>query len=283
MHLYLPPGYAGSREHYPVLYLLRGHEREWVNFREDASRQGENTLDVYERLLAAGEVGPMILVMPSLTSDDGVWHGFGVDNLAPDVAEDAAGIGTGRWEQCLIDDLFPLVDSHWRTLAGGAYRGLAGFSLGGAVAIRLAAKYPELFASASAYDGSFFFADEGSSRVRADDGILRNAIAAMAFGRVRDVAHATANSPAHLILRADAAALRRITWMIEYGPEALEPWGSNFYRGENLVASLRKRGIPNAGGRGVLEGGDHTWRTADRHMTRVLPLHWRKLRRALDS
>lgn len=277
-HIYLPPEYAGSRQRFPVLYLLRGHEREWLNIAEDTSRNGQNVLDVYERLLLEGEAGPMILVMPSLTGDDGADHGVGVDNLAPGLAASRAGIGSGRWERHLVDDLIPLIDAHWRTLAGGAHRGLNGFSLGGAVAAKLAAKYPSLFRSVGTYDGTFFFADEEGAGVRPDDGVLQNPIFAPAFGQPRDLRHAAANSPTNLVLGGDQAKLSKITWMIQYGPEHIEPWGSNFYRGEELVAALRRRGIANAVGNGVLYEGDHTWRTADRHMATTLPLHWQALK-----
>lgn len=276
-HIYLPPQYADSGRRFPVVYLLRGHEREWLNIAEDTSRNGQNVLDVYERLLLEGEAGPMILVMPSLTGEDGADHGVGVDNLAPRLAAAQAGIGTGRWERYLVDDLVPLIDAHWRTLPGGAHRGVDGFSLGGAVAAKLAAKYPALFHSVGAYDGTFFFADDAGTGVRPDDGVLQNPIFAPAFGEPRKLGHAAANSAANLVLGGDRAALSKITWMIQYGPEHIEPWGSNFYRGEHLVAALGRRGIANAAGDGVLHEGDHTWRTADRHMAMTLPMHWRAL------
>jgi S-formylglutathione hydrolase FrmB len=273
-HIYLPPGYAGSSECYPVLYLLRGHEREWLNVNEDTSREGKNALDVYERLLIEGLVGPMILVMPSLTSDDGVVHGIGTDNLAPWLAHNAPGTGTGRWESYFVQDLIPFVDAHWRTHKSGAHRGVDGFSIGGAVAVKVAAKYPGLFRTVGAYDGTFFFTEEDGSTVRADDPVLRSAIFDPAFGRERDLAHLTANSPVNLILHGDPAVLQRLTWMIQYGPEQIEPWGSNFYRGEHLVAALKQRGIANALGNGVLPDGDHSWRTAGRHLALTLPIHW---------
>lgn len=276
-HLYLPHNYAESAERYPVLYLLRGHEREWLNIEEDRSRNGINVLDVYEHLFDEGRVGPMILVMPSLTSDDGVVHGLGAENLAPELAGDVRGVGSGRWERYLVDDLLPLVDTYWRTYTDGAHRGVDGFSLGGAVAIKLAAKYPALFRSAGAYDGTFFFAADDTTVVRADDSVLRNPVFDVAFGKERNLQHVTANSPANLIYGADPAALARITWLIQYGPEHVEPWGSNYYRGEHLLAALRERGIANALGEATLHDGDHTWRTADRHMAFSLPIHWQVL------
>ena len=276
LHLYLPPGYTASQERYPVLYLLRGHEREWINLDEDSSRQGRNVVDVYEQLLSSGKVGPLILAFPGLTGDDGTVHGLGIDLLEPWLGPRAGGMGTGRWERYLIHDLIPFVDRHWRTLADGDHRGLAGFSLGGAIAARLAAKAPRLFRTAGAYDGTFFYATENGRSVRPDDSVLKNPLWDPAFGRPHDLAYATANSPANLVLQGDRAVLARITWMIQYGAEKLEPWGSNFYRGEHLVKALARRGIENAVP-GVLAAGDHTWHTADRHMAITLPLHWQAL------
>jgi S-formylglutathione hydrolase FrmB len=283
LHIYLPPDYASSEQRYPVLYLLRGHEREWLNLKEDRSRNGSNVLDAYEELLAAGRIGPLILVMPSLTSDDGVAHGIGVDNIAPWLAPSQGGFGTGAWERYLIQDLLPLVDTHWRTAAGGTHRGLAGFSIGGAVAAKLGAKYPWLFRTVSAYDGTFFYMNDAGSGARPDDSILENPIFDSAFGRPRDLGHVAANNAASLVQHGDAEKLRRITWMIQYGPEAIEPQGSNFYRGEHLVAALERRGLANALDHAVLHDGDHSWRTADLHMAQVLPLHWQALQPSLDG
>ena len=278
LHLYLPPGYATSGRRYPVLYLLRGHEREWLNKTEDPTRRGRNVIDVYERLLAMGRVGPMILVMPSLGSDDNAVHGFGIDLLKPWLGTQASGIGSGRGETAFVRDLVPFVDAQWRTLPGGRHRGVDGFSMGGGVAAKLAAKFPGLFHTVGAYDGTFFYAADGGATVKPDDTVLRNPIFDPAFGRPRNLDHATANSPANLILRGDPAALRAITWMIEYGPERIEPWGSNYYRGKHLLAALERHGIANALPTAVLDDGDHSWHTADRHMAQTLPIHWRQLR-----
>lgn len=48
MYVYTPPEYRPDGPPLPVVYLLRGHEREWVNRSEDDSRIG-TAIDVYER------------------------------------------------------------------------------------------------------------------------------------------------------------------------------------------------------------------------------------------
>jgi putative esterase len=271
-YIFVPTELAPG-ERAPALYLLRGHEREWVNPLEDATRGGANVVDVYERLRAAGEVGPLILIFPGLSSDDNRVPGLIVNMRAPRRVRGAPGIGWGRFEDYFFEDLIPFVDAHFPTLPDGRHRGIAGFSLGGAMAIKAAAQRPHLFATASAYDGTFLYAEAGGQRVRASDPVLHNPIFDAAFGVPRDMRLIAASSPANLILRGQAQYLRQVTWMVGYGPERLEPWQANFYRGEHLIECLRRRGIDNALPFAAFPNGDHTWRTADAFMALTLPLH----------
>ena len=273
-YIYIPPE-LGVGQRAPALYFLRGHEREWINPREDAPRAGTNVIDVYERLRAAGRVGPLLLVFPGMSSDDNRVPGLLVNMLAPQRAA-AAGIGSGRFEDYFFDELLPYVAAQFPALAGR--RGIAGFSLGGAMAIKAAAQRPDLFASASAYDGTFLYAVDRGRRVRRSDAVIRNPSFDAAYDVPRNTRFIAANSPANLILRGDAAALGRVSWMIGYGPERGEPWHSNFYRGEHLVHCLTARGLPNALPHSAFPGGDHTWRTADAFMELALPLHDQALR-----
>lgn len=272
-YIYIPADLRAGRRA-PALYFLRGHEREWINPHEDAARAGTNVIDVYERLRAAGQVGPLLLVFPSMSSDDNRVPGLLVNMLAPQRAE-ATGIGSGRFDDYFFDDLLPYVEAQFPALAGR--RGLAGFSLGGAMAIKAAAQRPALFASASAYDGTFLYAADRGRRVRRNDSVIRNPIFDAAYDVPRNTRFIAANSPGNLILRGDSAALGRVTWMIGYGPESGEPWHSNFYRGEHLVQCLMARGLPNALPHSSFPGGDHTWRTADAFMELALPMHHRAL------
>ncbi len=280
-YVYLPPEYAVERRRrFPALFLLRGHEREWINPHEDQSRGGTTAIDVYERLRASGAVGPLILVMPGLASDDNRIPGLLTDFRCPGCAPPrAAGLGSGLFQRFFFEELLPAIDARLRTLPGA--RAIAGFSLGGYMAVKAAALRPELFVSVGAFDGSFPYASDAGASARFSDTLFTQPMFDPALGLPRDPEHLSANNPVCLLSRADRAALRRITWIVQYGPEQLEPWGSNFYRGEYLVRVLRSLGIENAAPVAALPDGEHTWRAADRHIEQTLPLHWQALARAM--
>lgn len=280
LYVYLPPEYAASpRRRFPALYLLRGHEREWVNPHEDESRAGTTAIDVYEGLRVAGVVGPMILVMPGLASDDNAVPGMLADFRSPALAAHAPGVGSGRFQRFFFDELIPHVDRRFRTIP--AARSVAGFSLGGYMAVKAAALRPEQFASVGAFDGSFPYAADAGRAARSGDGLFAPPMFDAPLGRPRDPAWLAANNPICLLLRADPAVVGRITWVIQYGPEQIEPWGSNFYRGEHLLRALRTLGVANAAPVAAVAEGRHTWHSADRHLEQTLPIHWAALARRM--
>ncbi len=116
---------------------------------------------------------------------------------------------------------------------------------------------------------------------RPGDGLFAPPMFDAPLGRPRDLAHLLANHPIALLLRADPTALRRLTWVIQYAPEALEPWASNFYRGEYLLRALATLGIANTAPVAVVAGARHSWQSADRHIEQTLPIHWAALARRM--
>ncbi|GAB4424812.1 MAG: alpha/beta hydrolase-fold protein [Chloroflexi bacterium OHK40] len=282
LFVYLPPEYtAFPQRRFPTLLLLRGHEREWVNPREDESRGGTTVIDVYERLRSAGTVGPLILVMPGLASDDNTVPGMLTDFRSPERAAAVAGVGSGLFQRYFFEELLPFVDLRLRTLPTA--RAVAGFSLGGYMAVKAAALHPELFASVGAFDASIPYTTDGGRRARPGDSLFAPPMFDAPFGLPRDEAHLTANNPVALLMRADPAAIRRLTWIVQYGPEQLEPWGSNFYRGEFLLRALRTLGVENAAPLAAPPDSQHTWQSADRHIEQTLPIHWRALSARMRS
>ena len=132
-NLYLPPGYAGSEKRFPVVYYLHGMT--------DCESTHPQLFGILDKAIRAGEVPPMILVytMCGRTS-------FYTDS--PD--------GEVMGETVFIKELIPHMDRTIRTISSRDGRAVMGFSMGGAGAVKLACKYPELFSSAVSLSGGYY-------------------------------------------------------------------------------------------------------------------------------
>jgi S-formylglutathione hydrolase FrmB len=137
--VYLPPSYATSKNRrYPVVYLLHGYtnsDEGWFGPNTKSGFQTSNTTlpAVADKAIVDG-AREMILVMPNAYT---VYQGSMFSNS----------VTTGNWEAFVTSDLVSYIDSHYRTLATSASRGLAGHSMGGYGTIRLAMKYPGVYSS----------------------------------------------------------------------------------------------------------------------------------------
>ena len=116
MQVYTPPGYSPDKK-YPVLYLLHGiggEETEWQRFATP------NLLE--DNLLADGKAVPMIIVMPNgrAQKDDRP-----VGNVYASAPAFAA------FEQDLLKDVIPTIESRYSVQKDQEHRALAGLSMGG--------------------------------------------------------------------------------------------------------------------------------------------------------
>src|SRR5579863_244194 len=127
--VYLPPSYQSDADRrYPVVYTLHGfglHAEQWVGFANFAA---------LERDVAAGMAKEMILVAPDAYS-------FHMGSFYSNSA------ATGDWETFISVELVGYIDTHYRTIANRASRGLMGHSMGGYGTFRLGMKHPEVFSS----------------------------------------------------------------------------------------------------------------------------------------
>jgi S-formylglutathione hydrolase FrmB len=133
-YVYLPPGYDASTARYPVLYLLHGvldSPEVWV----EPVYDGMTIQATMDSLIAAGEIGPAIVVMPNGR------NAYGGSYYANSPV-------SGNWADFIARDLISHVDSTYRTIPARESRAILGHSMGGLGAIRLSMDYPEVFSVA---------------------------------------------------------------------------------------------------------------------------------------
>ncbi|NLH15062.1 MAG: hypothetical protein GX455_00650, partial [Phycisphaerae bacterium] len=148
MLVYTPPGYSKDRK-YPVLFLLHGiggNDREWQR-----SCSADNVLD---NMLADGKIQPMIVVFPNGNASVGV-GGEGQAAGAGGGVRGGPGGGFGSWgtpfENDLIKDIIPYIESHYSVYKDREHRALAGLSMGGGQSLNIGLANLDTFA----YVGGF--------------------------------------------------------------------------------------------------------------------------------
>lgn len=159
VYVYEPPGYDGAGG-LPLVWLLRGHEREWVNVREDGSRQRGTAIEDLDKAIVRGTLPPMVAVMPGVTSSDNHVHSAGLDMAGP-LPTTKRGLGSGRFAAYLEDELLPLFERRYRP----SKRVAMGFSLGGYVVSQMAFGMPGYLDHAAFYDALFCWPEHDDPRV----------------------------------------------------------------------------------------------------------------------
>jgi enterochelin esterase-like enzyme len=169
--VYLPPGYASTTRHYPVLYLLHGQNGHANAFLQIGLQ------DSLDRLIAHRAIPPMIAVMIQDASGDNNWQNIGRRHSESYVLE----------VQRLVDRMLP-------TIATRAGRAIAGSSKGGYGAMRVALGSPHRFAVVESWLGFF---DGLDWRLRVDRPVLsRLGLRAFVYGAESDKAANPAEDPA---------------------------------------------------------------------------------------
>ncbi len=149
IRVYTPPDYDSSTRRYPVLYLFHG-AGDWDVAWTDVGRAHW----IMDNLIADGKARPMIVVMPSIFQQPALGSGAmapraaaagapaGARAGAPaaaGAAGRAGGAAAGQddgFTRELLNDIMPLVQKRYRTLAGPDNTAIAGLSMGGAQALR---------------------------------------------------------------------------------------------------------------------------------------------------
>lgn len=130
--IYTPPEYSEANS-YPVLYLLHGiggDEFEWLN--------NGNPGVILDNLNAEGMIVPMIVVMP---------NGRAMEDDSPgeNIFEPARVQAFTTFEQDLLNDLIPFIESEYPILTNRENRALAGLSMGGGQSLNFGLSNLDIF------------------------------------------------------------------------------------------------------------------------------------------
>lgn len=128
----LPPGYAQSKQRYPVVYFLHNAWSAPKQMIEDARAQR-----LIERAFVDGVAPQFIFVVADYT---GPTTGSLYENSPV----------SGRWIDYTVDEVVPLIDRKYRTLARRESRAVVGDFFGGRGALKLAMVKADVFSVAYA-------------------------------------------------------------------------------------------------------------------------------------
>ena len=132
--IYLPPCYSPTLQPgYPVLYLIHGMgstDDQW-------DRMGID--EAADRLIASGQIDPLIIVMP-------------FDNSYAQPTQDP-------FDEALTGELIPWIDRHYNSRPERAFRAVGGLSRGASWALHLGLVSPEIFGAVGAHSLPIFWED----------------------------------------------------------------------------------------------------------------------------
>ena len=160
--IYTPPGYEkNTSTRYPVLYLQHGggeDERVWIEM--------GRTNVILDNLIAEKKVKPFIVVMETSAARKPGEPAPQPKPQAPAAARPAAPGGQppagerprmsfsfNTYEEVMINDLIPFIDSNFRTISDGRSRAMAGLSMGGMVTRQVTLAHLDKFSYIGIFSG----------------------------------------------------------------------------------------------------------------------------------
>ena len=167
--VYTPPGYDQDlNTRYPVLYLQHGGGEDETGW----SNQGRANL-IMDNLIAEGKATPFIIVM-----DNGTWampnrprpnpQATPSQQARPGQGERPAGPWppagwADGFKKTLLEDIIPMIDANFRTLADQPHRAMAGLSMGGMQTRAITLANPEVFSHVGMFSGGSYSPEDVSN------------------------------------------------------------------------------------------------------------------------
>jgi S-formylglutathione hydrolase FrmB len=244
--VYLPSSYNSSpAKKYPVLYFLHGlfeDETRW-------SSRGQSD-QIMDRMISEGKIGDFIVAIP-----------FGGASFYTNTRD-----GSEKWEDMIVAEFVPMIESTYRINASRSTRGISGTSMGGYGALKIAMKHPDMFGAASAHS-AVLLQDLSAAKVSAGRLQRFQALFDRIYGINQDLVYWEANNP--MTLAKDTKKFNGLKLYFDCGTE--DDYG--FDTGaRQLDEMLTKAGYPHEA---HLYPGNHGWDYAKQHTSESLLFHWK--------
>lgn len=147
--IYLPAGYDPTQTDpaptYPVLYIMYGYGGNQYSMFDNFMSVNLTA----DKMITAGAMKPMILVVPDYKNS------FAVNSTRAQNPH-ASGGSIGLYEDYLIKELIPYIDTHFASDKTRAGRFIEGYSMGGFAALYLGFNYPQLFSKIGAHSSALW-------------------------------------------------------------------------------------------------------------------------------
>lgn len=140
--VYTPPGYNPSKR-YPLLVLLHG-----MSDKADGwTTVGKANL-IFDNLLAAKQIQPMIVIMP-------LGYGAPIHTLRTGLPRDPAiwGKNTENFSRTLLEEVLPEAERLYKVAQDRKHRAITGLSMGGNEALLVGLNHLDRFAYVGAFSG----------------------------------------------------------------------------------------------------------------------------------
>ena len=141
LSIYLPERYDTTELAYPVVYLIHGFSgtnRTFLGAGYGGTMSDVRVDLIADRLIESGEIKPLIIVLPNM-------------NRSWTRKEE----GITPYDDYLVHEIVPFVDSNFRTIPRREGRAITGHSLGGHDALFIALQHPDMFSLAGGLSSGY--------------------------------------------------------------------------------------------------------------------------------
>ena len=240
----LPPSYdADKTRKFPILYFFHGlGDNEQMFIHGGAFNLAQ---DLWER----GQIGEFLIATPNADAS------FYINSRD----------GKVRYEDFLVQEFLPGIESRYRVTPGRQNRGVAGVSMGGYGALHLAFRHPQLFSAVSAHSPAII--DKLPAFIApTSGGSVRSRVLGGVFGSPPDPAFWDRNSPLTIVRTATLAGLKIY---FDCGDEDDFGFESGATALDKILAS---RHVPHEA---HIYPGRHDWQYFAEHLPASLEFHSR--------